>query len=185
MSAPAEHYTAFTRLLHWLMAAMILAMLFIGVGMVASISSAHEVLIAVHRPLGIAILLLVLIRLANRLAHRAPPLPSDLPLWQRLMAKASQVLLYALMLAMPLIGWSMLSAGNYPIVMFGAVHLPAIAPASPALYAFLRQAHTYLAFVLFAVFLLHLAGALFHGLIRRDGVLASMVHGPGRKEDKH
>lgn len=177
MSAHHGHYTPLSRLLHWLMAAMILAMLFIGIGMVSTISIAHETLIAIHRPLGMAILLLALIRMVNRLTHRSPPLPSDLPLWQQLVAKATQVMLYALMIAMPVIGWSMLSAGNYPIVMFGAVHLPSIAPVSPALYAFLRQAHTYLALLLLAVFLLHLAGALFHGLIRRDGVFSSMARG--------
>jgi cytochrome b561 len=79
------------------------------------------------------------------------------------------------MFAMPLIGWSMLSAGGYPIVLFGGMHLPAIAPHSPGLYALLRPAHTVLAYVLFATVLGHLGAALFHAWVRRDGVFASMA----------
>jgi cytochrome b561 len=165
------------RVLHWLMAAGILAMLFIGVGMVASVSERHQWLIAIHKPLGAALLLLVCIRLIVRLIKGAPPLPRDLPSWQRLLAYASHVLLYALMFAMPLIGWAMVSAGGYPVVIAGSWLLPPIAPANAALFAFLRGAHRYLAFLLFATVLLHLAAALFHGLIRRDGVLPSMTQG--------
>ncbi len=64
-------------------------------------------------------------------------------------------MLYALMLAMPLIGWAMLSAGGYPIVLWGGLHLPPIVPHTPALYAALRNAHSLLAYVLFATVLMH------------------------------
>jgi cytochrome b561 len=171
-----KHFNAPARVLHWLMAAMILAMLFIGIGMVGSVTE-RPWLVNLHRPLGIAILLLVILRLVNRLLSSPPPLPSDLAPAQALLAKLSHLLLYALMFAMPLIGWSMLSAGGYPIVMFGSVHLPPIAPHDPALYASLRSAHTWLALLLFAVVLLHLAAALFHAWVRRDGVFSSMARG--------
>ena len=82
-----------SRLLHWLMAAMVLAMLFIGIGMAPRYPRATGLLIAIHRPLGIAILMLAAIRLANRLLNPPPPLPTPLPPWQRLAAKASHVLL--------------------------------------------------------------------------------------------
>jgi cytochrome b561 len=170
------HFNLLARVLHWLMAVLILAMLFVGVGMVASLA-ARPTLVDLHRPLGIAILLLAVVRLLNRLRHPPPPLPSDLPQWQALAAKASHWLLYALMFAMPLIGWSMLSAGGYPIVMFGAVQLPPIAPHDAALFALLRGAHTWLAYLLFATVLMHLGAALFHAWVRRDGVFASMARG--------
>src|SRR5512139_33885 len=98
------HFNGPARLLHWLMSTMIFAMLFIGAGMVASLSQ-RPWLIDLHRPLGIAILLLVVLRLANRLRNPPPPLPADLPHWQVLAAKASHWLLYALMFVQPLIGW--------------------------------------------------------------------------------
>ncbi len=165
------------RLLHWLMAALILAMLFIGVGMVGSVSARHAVLVAIHKPLGIAILVLVIVRLVVRFTSRPPALPADLPLWQRAAAHLSHWVLYGLMLAMPLIGWAMLSAGGYPVTLGGGVQLPPLMGADPVAFAWLRNAHEALAFVLFATVLGHLAAALFHGLIRRDGVLGSMVRG--------
>lgn len=170
-------FNPLARLLHWLMAAMILAMLFIGVGMVSSVSARHAVLIAIHKPLGIAILVLVIVRLVVRFSKRPPALPEDLPGWQRAAAHLSHWVLYALMIAMPLIGWAMLSAGGYPVMLGGGVQLPALMGADPIAFAWLRNAHELLAFVLFATVVLHLAAALFHGLIRRDGVLGSMARG--------
>ncbi|MBU9269282.1 cytochrome b [Burkholderia gladioli] len=170
-------FNPLARLLHWLMAAMILAMLFIGVGMVSSVSARHAVLIAIHKPLGIAILVLVIVRLVVRFSKRPPTLPEDLPGWQRAAAHLSHWVLYALMIAMPLIGWAMLSAGGYPVMLGGGVQLPALMGADPIAFAWLRNAHELLAFVLFATVVLHLAAALFHGLIRRDGVFGSMARG--------
>ena len=145
--------------------------------MVASLAY-RPMLLDLHRPLGLAILLLVIVRFVNRLLHRPPPLPVDLPRWQVAAALASHWLLYALMFAMPLIGWSMLSAGGYPIELFAGVRLPPIAPHDPALYGWLRFAHGLLARLLFATVLLHLAAALFHAWVRRDDVFASMARAP-------
>jgi cytochrome b561 len=98
-----------------------------------------------------------------------------MPAWQRLAAKASHILLYALLFAMPLVGWAMLSAARYPIVLYGPPHLPPILPGDPMLYAALCRVHTCLAYLLFATFIAHLGAALLHGLIYRDGVFASMA----------
>lgn len=172
------HFAPLARLLHWLMAVLLLAMLFIGAGMVASVSERHEWLLHLHKPLGIALLALVVIRLLVRFSTRQPPLPADLPQVQVLAAKASHWLLYALMLAMPLLGWAMISAAGDPVMLSSSLQLPAIVPANAQLFAFLRRAHGYLAYLLFLTVLVHLAAALFHGLIRRDGVLQSMLRGP-------
>ncbi|QBQ99035.1 cytochrome b [Paraburkholderia pallida] len=177
MKTPRSHFSALSRLLHWSMAVLIVTMLFVGVGMVSTVSRLHNTLLALHRPLGIALLVLVIVRLAVRLLYGAPKLPADMPAVQRLAAHGSHLVLYLLMIAMPLIGWSMLSAGGYPIVLAGGVHLPPIAPHSVVLYAWLRAAHTWLAMALYATILLHVAAALFHALIRRDGVFASMARG--------
>jgi len=170
-------FTLPQRTLHWLMAAMILAMLFIGAGMVTTVAPRYTLLVSIHKPLGIAILLLVLLRAALRLRHGAPSLPADLPWPMRAAAHASHLLLYALMLAMPLIGWSMLSAGGYPIALAPWLHLPPLLPPDPTLYTILRTAHRWLAYLFFATILAHLAAALFHALVRRDGVFASMATG--------
>lgn len=176
MSTTAR-FSRSARLLHWTMAVMILAMLFVGVAMVTSVAHYHA-LVALHRPLGLGILVLALLRLANRWRHPPPELPSDLPAWQRRAAHASHLLLYGSMLGLPLVGWAMLSAAGYPIGLGGAVVLPPILPSDPSLYAWLRSLHTLLAYVLFGVILAHLGAALMHGLIRRDGVFSSMVSRP-------
>lgn len=171
MSRP---FPILSRLLHWTMALLILAMLFIGVAMVSSLSDYHR-LVAIHRPLGILLLVLVAVRLINRLLSPPPPLPAAMPAVLRLAAQASQWLLYALMFAVPVVGWAMLSAAGYPIQLVGAVYLPPILPHDRALYAVLRPAHTVLAFLLFATFLAHLGAALTHALVFKDGVFRSMV----------
>jgi cytochrome b561 len=179
--AQADRFPAASRLLHWLMAVMILAMLFIGVGMVTSPGSYHR-LVSIHRPLGVAILVLVAIRLVNRLVSRPPPLPADMPASLKAVANASHIALYVLMFALPLVGWGMLSAGGYPIALYGPLHLPPILPRDAAVYAALRWTHTVLAILLFVTFLAHLGAALTHALIFRDGVFQSMASaGPGRR----
>ncbi len=163
------------RWLHWSMAVLILAMLFIGVGMVASVSARHAWLVAMHKPLGMLALVLVILRIGVRWRHPPPALPEDLPPIQRWMAHLSHWLLYGLMLSLPLVGWAMLSAGGYPVMLTASLRLPAIVPAGATAFAWLRHLHAALALLLFATVLVHLAAALYHGWIRRDGVLASML----------
>jgi len=170
-----QHFPLTSRILHWIMALLILAMLFIGVAMVSSLSDYHR-LVSIHKPIGILILVLAAVRLVNRLIFPPPPLPSGMPVPLRVAAEASHWLLYALMFAQPLVGWAMLSAAGYPIALIGAFNRPAIGPHDRALYALLRPLHSVLAFALFATFLLHLAAALTHALIFRDGVFKSMTH---------
>jgi len=162
------------RVLHWLMAAMVLTMLCIGVAMVASLGDYHR-LVSLHRPLGISILILVVIRYVNRQLSTMPPFPPTMSPQERFAAHASEVLLYTLLFVEPLIGWGMLSAARYPIVMFGSVHLFAILPRSVMLYAVLRRTHTILAYLLFLAFIAHFGAILFHTLIVRDGMLSRMV----------
>ena len=173
---PPRHFNLLARVLHWSMAIAIFAMLFIGAAMVVSIQH-REQLLDLHRPLGLAILLLAIVRLANRLRNKPPPLPADLPRIQVFLAEASHWILYGLMLAMPLIGWAMLSAGGYPIVVFDGVNLPAILPHSPVTYGFLRPLHGVLAYLLFFTILGHLSAALFHAWVRRDEVFGQMAKG--------
>lgn len=180
--SPRTHFALLLRCLHWTMALLVLAMLFIGVAMVSTTGPAYSALLQLHRPIGIAILILVVLRLIVRLATGAPPLPADLPAAQKLAAKGSHVLLYLAMIGMPLIGWAMLSAGGYPVVVLKSVVLPAILPHDIVLYHLLRTAHTIVAILFFALILGHLAAALVHGLIRRDGVLQSMTFGDARHE---
>jgi cytochrome b561 len=172
-NSPSQ-FALLLRVLHWLMAALLIAMLFIGVSMVASLGNYHG-LLSFHRPLGILILVLAAIRLVTRELTRKPAFPAGMPRSEQFVAVASERLLYTLFIALPLVGWAMLSAGHYPIVMFGAVHLPPILPARPELFATLRETHTILAYLLFLAFLAHFGAVLFHTLVLRDGLVNRMI----------
>jgi len=174
MSTERVQFAALSRILHWTMAAIILTMLGIGVAMVASLANYHA-LVSIHRPLGIAILILVVVRFGNRLLNRPPPFPPTMSRAERLAATASEYTMYALMFVLPLVGWGMLSAARYPIVLFGSLHLPFILPHDAMLHAVLRKTHTILAYLFFLTFLGHFGAILFHTLIVRDGILRRMA----------
>jgi cytochrome b561 len=174
MSTERRQFTVFSRLLHWTMAAMVLTMLCIGVTMIVSLAN-YYVLLSIHRPLGIAILILVVIRFVNRLLNRPPPFPATMARAERLAATASELTMYGLMFVLPLVGWGMLSAARYPIALYGSLHLPFILPHDAMLYAVLRKAHTILAYLFLLTILAHFGAVLFHTLIVRDGILKRMA----------
>lgn len=174
MTSNHTRFTPLQRALHWVMAVCILAMLFIGVGMVSTIRPDYLTLVSIHKPLGIVILVLGLIRLIVRLTRGSPPLPADMPVPMKLAAYLSHLAFYALMIALPLIGWGMLSAADYPVIVAG-FRLPSILPHSNSLHSLLWNAHRFLALCFFALIVVHLAAALFHALVRRDGVFHAMA----------
>jgi cytochrome b561 len=174
MPSQLRQFTVLSRLLHWTMAAMVLTMLGLGVAMVASLADYH-LLVSIHRPLGIAILLLVVVRFVNQLVSPPPPFPATMWRAERLAATASELLMYGFMFVLPLVGWGMLSAARYPIVLYGSLHLPYILPHNAMLYAVLRQTHTVLAYLFFLTILAHFGAVLFHTLIVRDGILKRMA----------
>jgi cytochrome b561 len=183
MTSLHHRFTLLQRLLHWLMAACILAMLFIGVGMVSTITPKYLPLISTHKTLGVMLLTLVVIRLALRLYYGAPPLPADLPKPLKLGANLSHLALYGLMIVMPLLGLGMLWAADYPVVLYGGIQIPSLLPQSDGLHTLLWNSHFYLAFVFFALVLLHVAAGLFHALIRRDGVFGAMAFFATERQD--
>ncbi len=182
MPSERHQFTVLMRLLHWTMAAMVLSMFCIGLTMVASLAYYHT-LVSIHRPVGIAILILVILRFVNRKLSSLPPFPPTMSRVERRMAELSEYAMYGLMFMLPLVGWGMLSAARYPIVLFGSVQLPFILPHDALLYAVLRKAHTILALLFILTYLAHFGAILFHTLIVRDGILKRMapwnVRAPG------
>lgn len=174
MNPIPTRFSPLQRALHWIMAICILSMLFIGVGMVSTVKPDYLKLVSIHKPLGVAILVLALIRVVVRLVRGAPPLPADMPVPMKLAAYLSHLAFYALMIALPLLGYGMLSAADYPVVVFG-VRLPSLLPHSNELHTLLWNAHRFLALCFFALIVVHLAAALFHALVRRDGVFQAMA----------
>ena len=176
MSGATEQrqFTALMRLFHWLTAALVLTILGIGVAMVASLADYHR-LVSIHRPLGILILIVVVIRFVNRHYSTLPPFPATMSPRERSVASASELFLYALLVVQPLVGWGMLSAASYPITLYGPIHLFPILPHNVMVYAVLRRAHTVLAYLLFLTFLAHIGAVLFHTWVVRDGTFSRMA----------
>ena len=162
------------RVLHWLMAVLLVTMLFVGVSMVGSLGNYHA-LLALHRPLGLAILVLAVVRSIVRRSHPPPDFLPTMPEWERRTVVWSERLLYTLMFALPLVGWGMSSASGTPVELTSGFVLPPILPRNALFYATLRTTHTVLAYGLFATFLAHLGGVLFHTVVVRDGLILRMV----------
>lgn len=172
--AVAPRFTLPSRVLHWLMAPMVIAQLLIGVTMVAALSW-YPLLLAVHRPLGLLILAFALVRLVNRLRHRPPPFLATMSKTERRVATWSEYLLYALLLVQPLTGWAMLSSARFPITLLGPLALPGIAPHDVDVFAVLRECHNAFALLLFLAFTAHMTAVLFHTLVLRDRLLDRMA----------
>jgi cytochrome b561 len=174
MTRSTARYPVRTRILHWLTAILIVTTLLVGFAMANAIGS-YAALVAVHMTLGVMILLIVVLRLANRFTHRAPALPDTVGRAEHLLVIGSELALYALILAQPLVGWAMVSASGSHVVIFGALRLPRIAPFDAELYFVLRQLHSVIAYSLVALIAAHASAVLWHTVAIRDGMLSRMA----------
>ncbi len=162
--------------LHWFIAVMILGMFVLGWAAVNYPMSPLKLRLFIwHKTLGISLLALVLFRIAWRLANPTPVPPSGMRRWERPLARASHVLLYVVMLAMPLSGWVIHSAANFPLKLYGLVLLPSIAPADKALQTQAELVHLTLFWIFVALLLLHVGAALHHHFVYRDDTLTRML----------
>jgi len=172
-TTPAR-YTGVAITLHWLLALMIVGSFGVGLYMVDLPFSPQRLkLYNWHKWAGVLILTLSAARLLWRLTHR-PPADAPMPAWQARAAHGAHLALYALFFAVPLMGWAYSSAAGFPIVLFGVLPLPDFVPVSRELADVLKPWHGWLAKGLAAVVVLHVAGALKHHFIDRDGLLRRM-----------
>jgi len=175
----SHRYTGPAIVLHWLLALMIVGAFCVGLTMhELPLSPTRLKLYNYHKWAGITILALSALRLLWRLTHRPPP---DLPMpaWQQRAAHAAHGLLYVLFFAVPLAGWAYSSSAGFPVVLFGILPLPDFVPVDRPLSEVLKGAHALLAFALAFVVLVHVAGALKHRFMDRDGLLQRMRPGRG------
>jgi cytochrome b561 len=134
-------------------------------------------LIMLHRSFGVMILLLTGLRLAVRRRTPVPPPPAGMPAVQRLAARASVIISYMLLIVLPLLGFIGSILHGDRMIFFGNIALPALLPADRALAHQIFKIHGWTALVLLALIGLHVAAALYHHFVRKDGVLASMLPG--------
>ena len=162
--------------LHWLMALLIIGLLTMGLIMKDLPLSPEKLqLYSWHKWAGVSVFALVGLRLAVRLVHPAPALPTHIPKWQHLLAHAGHGLLYVLMVLIPLSGWLMSSAKGVTTVWFGLWPLPDLIGKDKAMGDALAQVHGWLNDALIAVLLAHVGAALKHHFIDRDDVLHRML----------
>lgn len=187
-----DHWGQITRGLHWLMAAMLLVQVPLGFMMV----DAYDAWLAghgdttlvmqlsrAHNTTGFLLLILVLLRLSWRLGNPSPELPAALLAWQRFVARATHIILYALLLVFPLSGWAALSAyaGDFPIFFFGRDDVFRLVPQAPPGSQFnsdlFGEIHESCWKAGAVILLLHISAALWHEYVRRDGILSRMWRG--------
>jgi len=185
MTAQRSRYSAVAITLHWLIAVLILTNIGLAWYFTGLKGPAEVAPIALHKSIGITVLLLSLLRIGWRLSVRPPPLPAYLRGWERWLAKATHVVFYLLMLGLPLSGWALVSASPliklHPTVLYGVIPWPAVpfnGVAPDALHD-ARKAfgftHQLLAKVAYVAIVLHVAGALKHQFLDKDDVVARMI----------
>ncbi len=174
MNTPNPRYSAVAMLLHWVLGLAIISSFAVGLYMADLPFSPQRLkLYNWHKWAGVTILTLSALRLLWRLTHR-PPADPPMPAWQRLAAHATHYGLYVLFFAVPLVGWAYSSAAGFPIVWFGVLPLPDFVPVDKALAEAIKPWHGYLAYAMAALVLMHVAAALKHQFIDRDGLLLRM-----------
>ena len=182
MQASHARYHWMARLLHALLGVALVGLFAVGLYMADLPFSPDRLkLYNWHKWAGVTVLTLSFVRLVWRLTHRPPALPASIervmPAWQRLAHHATHGGLYVLFFAVPLAGWAYSSAAGFPIVPFGLFQLPDFVPVSEGLADFIKPVHKYAAYSLAALVVLHVAGALKHHFVDRDGLLQRMSFG--------
>jgi len=165
--------------LHWLLALLLLGLFSLGVYMTDLPFSPQRLkLYNWHKWAGISFLALSVLRLAWRVTHRPPALPDRIvqamPAWQTRAYHATHHLLYLLFFAVPVLGWAYSSAAGFPIVWFGVIPLPDLLSADKALAEVIKPLHKLAALALMGLVSLHIAAALKHQWVDRDGLLLRM-----------
>lgn len=161
---------------HWVIAVWILGMFVLGWTMVNWPMSPTKIKLFVwHKSMGLTILSLVLLRLTWRMLNVAPNLPDTMSLWEQRAAKLIHILLYVVMIMMPLSGWVINSAANFPLKLYGVVPIPNITPPGKALQTVAEGVHLTLFWSLTVLLALHVAAALRHHFIDHDDILKRML----------
>lgn len=180
MPANPPAYRSTARALHWITALLVLLTIPAGWAMLhAGLTQPwQDALFVFHKNVGVVILLLVVLRILYRAAHPPPPLPASVPHWQAEVAHATHVLMYALLVVMAVSGYVRVVAGGFPLEGLDALGVPRLVPQDDGVAAIAKAVHASARVPLVALILLHIAAAVWHGIVKRDGVASRMW--PGR-----
>ncbi len=177
-----EGFGAVAKTFHWATVLLLVGSFSIAVSMESLPLSPRKLqLYAWHKWVGVTVFLVVILRLAWRVANPVPRQPANLAQWQRRLAGLSHAALYGLLIVMPLTGWIMSAALNLPVVYLGLIHIPSPFGVDRALGEAMRAVHLTLAVALLALVSLHASAALYHQFILRDDVMRRML--PWRRRE--
>ena len=177
-TGPGQQYDAVSRTFHWLVVALVLAQITIALVLPATLpESAGDSITAWHLATGSTILLIMLLRLAWRLTHSVPPAPSSLPPALRVLARATHWAFYFVLILLPLLGWMAANAYGATPRLLGLIPLPRLIDTNQAMAGTIGNVHKTVATLLLALIALHVAGAFYHALVKRDGVIRRMLPG--------
>ncbi len=178
MTPSAATYSVSARAFHWVTALIVIFMIVAGILMLNMPDGPiPDALYTLHRSVGICLIPIAFARLFYRMTWTAPPLPADLPAVQQFAAHFVQASLYILIIVQPLIGWIATSAYRAPISMFWLFDMPPIWPEDRAFSDRMFRVHAIAGYLMAALICAHIAGALFHHVIRKDNVLMRMLTG--------
>lgn len=170
-------YKPLARWFHWISALLVLLTIPVAIAMLRPgiARSIQDPLFLFHKNIGVVILILVALRLAYRLLNPPPPLPESVPHLQRLVAEVTHWALYGLLLAMAVSGYIRVVAGGFPLEVFDSLGLPRLAPRSDSLAETAKQIHAILRIPLVILIAVHIGAALYHGMVKRDGIFQRMA----------
>ena len=169
-------YDGVMRAIHWTTLALVAgAFAAVWIADPALVGPYVRPVIQVHRSLGLTVAALTIFRLAWRWRARIPPLSADLPMVQKIAARAAEGVLYVLLVAQPVIGLLYTNAYGLRVNLYFLGELPALIGRDRPLAAQLGNVHFFLGYSLLVLIGLHSAAALFHHFIRRDDVLNAML----------
>jgi len=172
-----ERYTRTAMVLHWLIAAAILAQIGFGwyLRQIPRGTPDRTVYVNYHKSTGMLIGLLILVRIAWRLKNKPPALPESVPAWERRTARANHALLYACMAIMPLAGYIASNFSKFGVKFFNAVPLPPWGVDDRSIYAFFNGLHVATSYVFVSLIALHLLAAMKHAISPRHRILRRML----------
>lgn len=171
-----ERWGSVAKFFHWAIVLLVVTQFFLAlIAEGLPVGLQKLAVLARHKSVGITILVLATLRLLWRAANRTPEMPATMAVWEKTAARGAHALLYALLLAVPLAGWIMSSAKNFPVSWFGFFQLPDLVAPSETTFDIAHDAHEILAITLGVVATLHLLAALKHHFFNRDVVLKRML----------
>jgi cytochrome b561 len=170
-------YSGSAKLMHWFVAAAVIVLLAIGPVMKRLVpeGSLRDNLYSFHEALGAVVLIAMVARLVRRMAYGAPAPDATMPPIEQRASLWAQYALYVLLFVTTLLGWAGTNAYGDPVSVFGLFDFPAILGKDQGLSDRIFVWHLICGIVIGAIVALHVVGALYHGLVKRDSVLRRML----------